>query len=84
MWGPLEPLVVGGVCPAGVDKEVERKSEVLLYKPHEWRPLLLLLLAGDGVGCCWLLFKQRLPSMGVVLADETTGRQAIGLITPWP
>ena len=99
MWmgGPLEPplppppLPLDGVCPAGVDKEVERKSDVLLYKPQEWRPalllllllvlLLLLLLAGDVVG--WL-FKQRLPSMGVVLADETTGRQAIGLITPWP
>lgn len=24
----------------------------------------------------------RLPRMGVVLADETTGRQAIGFITP--
>jgi hypothetical protein len=22
--------------------------------------------------------------MGVVLAEDTTGRQAIGLITPWP
>ena len=88
--GPLEPPV--GVC-CGVDKEAERKSDVLLYKPHEWRPALLLLLllallAGDDVGCCcccccWLL-RQRLPRMGVVLAEETTGRQAIGLITPCP
>ena len=114
-WGPLlqekrckwgGPRAAMGVdrwfdCPA--DKAEQRKSDVLLYKPHEWRPALLLLLLlmmlllllmlfvvvppGDDV-CCWvadwLLLRHRLPRMGVVLAEETTGRQAIGLITPWP
>ena len=66
-------MLAGGCC------WMLRRSLALQYSPVV---RLLLRLLGDVVGgCCCCC---RWPRIGVVLADETTGRQAMGLITPWP